>query len=234
MLPINNSYDYSTIVSTGKKVRFRPWKTKDEKSFLTFLESTDNVTDEDFLRYLIVPCIEDKNLFLNSADIQHLLIEIRKISMGESFNMKFVCENETCGAVNDLDVEFDSIVTYKYDDVKEFIDEYNETKIKFGDIKNIAFYNEKTASVSAMDKTIIEIALRIEKITIKDVVHDSFKYEEVYEYLDNMDIKIFDKLLSYYNEHKSNINIVGDFYCYKCNSKNSFMFDEIPNFLVGW
>jgi hypothetical protein len=234
MLPIENSYSYSTVIGNGTKVKFRPWKTKDEKAFLTFVESTDNVTDDDFFNYLLKPCMENPNIYMTSADIQKLLIEIRKVSMGETFEMKFICKSETCGKVNEIEVEFDDIVDYRLDTVKEFSLPEAEIKVTFGQIKNVDFFKEKSKGKPAIEVSFIEMILRIEKIEYKGEVYDSFKYDEVYQFIDNLDVKIFDKLIAYYSENKSNIKIEGTFKCAFCNSDNAFYFDEIPNFLAGW
>lgn len=234
MLPISESYNNECIIGNGTKIKFRPWKTKDEKAFLTYVESVEEVTDEDFFEFLIKPCLEDKTIHLSDDDIQMVLIEIRKVSIGESFEMKYICNHEDCGKVNEIEIDFDDIVTYKFDKVKEFISDDETIKITFGNVKNEDVFKEKTRGVNSIEKTFIEMILRIEKVMIDGQVYDSFNYENAYAYVDNLDVKVFDKLLAYYKENKSSIKIEGDFNCLFCGTKNSFIFDEVPNFLAGW
>ena len=234
MLPINETYNNECVIGSNKKVKFRPWKSKDEKAFLTYVETVEEVTDDDFLEKLILPCIEDKNIHLSDADVQMLLIEIRKVSIGEKFEMKFVCDEEKCGSVNEVDVDFDDIVTYKLDRVKEFISKDETLKVKFGEIKNETFFKEKTKGQTELEKTFIELVLRIDTIEYDGKTYDTFKYENAYEFIDNLNVNIFNELLEYYKTNSSNIQMEGDFDCMFCGHKNSFIFDEVPNFLAGW
>lgn len=232
MLPINNSFNYTCNLGKKKKVKFRPWKTKDEKAFLTFIETVDKVTDKDFYEYLIRPCLENPNMFFSSAEVQALLIEIRKVSMGESFDLKFICKNDDCKRVNELTVEFIDITNFKEDSVSIF--DNNNLKITFGDIKNVDTFHKKIENQNAIEQVFIEMIMRIEKIELNTEMHDSFTYEEVYEFIDNLDVKDFDALLKFYNENRASISLKGEFECMFCKHPNKFLFDEIPNFLAGW
>jgi hypothetical protein len=234
MLPINNEFNYSCVIGNNKKVEFRPWKTKDEKAFLTFSETVDDIDDEDFYRILVGPCMKEPDIYLSDEDIQMLLIEIRKASMGEDFTMKFICKKETCQTLNEIDVMFDNIVDYKRDSIDEFIDKDSELEVSFGDIKNVEFFKSKTKDATIVEKVFIELILRIEKIKYKGLEYKTFKYEEIYEYIDNLEVKVFDKLMEYYNNNKSKLNMEGSFKCMSCKTENAFIFDEIPNFLEGW
>ena len=95
MLKVVETFPYE--IRLGQKViKFRSWKTKDEKAYLILTESKDEITDEDLYETLILPCLEDKNLYLTNAELQKVIIEIRKKSLGESFEVKFICQNEKC------------------------------------------------------------------------------------------------------------------------------------------
>jgi len=231
MLPVNNDYNYKCKIN-GKDVYFRPWKSKDEKNFLTLMEAKEEITDDDFKNILILPCLKDKDIYLSEADLQYLLIEIRKQSISDEFEMKFICKNEKCKSVNEIDVNFDDIVDYKPDNVKIFKDE--NLIIHFGNIKNIQIFEEKIKDVNHIEKNFIEMIMRIEKIIINDKEYNTFTYDEVYNYINELEVKQYDKLIKYYNDNKSNMNIEGTFNCAFCGHENSFYFDEIPNFLANW
>lgn len=232
MLQTSEVFPYECKLGKNKVVKYRGWKTKDEKAYLILQETKDETTDDDFYKVLIEPCLENKNVYLTDDELQYLLIEIRKKSLGETFNIQYICQNEECGKPNEVDVNFKQIMTYKGDSVGTFKDK--TMTVQFGDIKNIKSYKDKIKDKTVTEKKFIEMVMRIENITIGEELHDTFTFEEISDYIDNLDVAVYDKLLTYYLEHSSDLTLAGDFTCMYCNHENKFIFDEIPNFLAGW
>ena len=78
------------------------------------------------------------------------------------------------------------------------------------------------------------MVMRIEKLIIDSTVEDTFTFEEISNYIDDLDTHIFDKLVEYYTSNLSSIEMKGTLTCHRCGHQNEFIFDEIPNFLAGW
>lgn len=217
----------------GKKlVKYRGWKTRDEKAYLILTESKEELEDKDLYDTLVLPCLENKAMYFTDAELQMLMIEIRKKSLGESFDVKFICKNDKCKTVNDTQVPFDDIVEFRNDTVSNL--KVDDIEFFFGDVKNQKLLTERTNGKTNVEKIFIEMVMRIEKLIVKDEVEDTFTYDEITEYMDDLDTKIFDKLIEYYTQNLSSITLKGHLMCHRCGHDNEFLFDEIPNFLAGW
>jgi hypothetical protein len=235
MLEIKEHFPYEFKLSPNKIVRYRGWKTKDEKAYLILVETKEEeggLSDEDLFNVLIEPCIENKKMNFSTDEIQMLLIEIRKKSMGETFNIKFVCQNEKCNTVNETDVHFKDIVTFFPEKIDFFKD--GDLSIQFGEIKNTTILKEKIKDQNFVEQKFIEMVLRIEKVIIGDDINDSFSYDDVYNYINNLDIAVYDKLIKYYLDNSASLVLRGSYKCMSCGEENKFVFDEIPNFLGDW
>lgn len=231
MLKTVETFPYE--IKFGKKiVKFRGWKTRDEKAYLILTESKEELEDKDLYDTLVIPCIENKTMYFTDAELQMLIIEIRKKSLGESFDVKYICKNDKCKTVNDIQVQFDEIVNFKNDTVSNI--KIDNMEIFFGDVKNQTLLQERTNDKTNVEKLFIEMVMRIEKLIIDDTVEDTFTYDEITEYIDDLDTKIFDKMIAYYTENLSSISLKGHLMCHRCGHDNEFIFDEIPNFLAGW
>lgn len=231
MLKTVETFPYE--IKFGKKiVKYRGWKTRDEKAYLILTESKEEIDDKDLFDTLVIPCIENKKMFFSIAEKQKLIIEIRKKSLGESFDIKYICKNDACKTVNDVQVNFDEIVEFKDDTVSNI--KIDNIEFFFGDIKNPTLLEKMNDNKTNVEKVFNEMVMRIEKLIIDSTVEDTFTFEEISNYIDDLDTHIFDKLVEYYTSNLSSIEMKGTLTCHRCGHQNEFIFDEIPNFLAGW
>lgn len=231
MLKVVESFPYE--LKFGKKVvKYRGWKTRDEKAYLILTESKEDISDKDMYETLVLPCLENKSMYFTDAELQMLIIEIRKKSLGETFDVKFICKNDKCKTVNDIQVNFEDIVDFKNDTVNSI--KIDNIEFFFTDIKNQKLLENRTDGKTNVEKVFTEMVMRLEKLIIDDNVEDTFSYEEIAEYIDDLDTKVFDKLIEYYTTNLSTISLKGHLTCHRCGHDNEFVFDEIPNFLAGW
>jgi Zn finger protein HypA/HybF involved in hydrogenase expression len=109
-LPSQSTPIYTlTIPSTGKKVNFRPFLVKEEKSLLLAQQSEDIGTMTTTLKSIISSCIKDDINVDNLAvfDIEYIFTQIRAKSIGESVSLIFTCkhcENENNKVKLDIDL----------------------------------------------------------------------------------------------------------------------------------
>jgi len=195
-----------------KIVKARKWKAKDRKNFKKAVLATGDV-DKSIVNELVLNCLEDQSIALSNEEIQYILIEIRKLSISDSIDFEYTCRN--CEKDNKEKVLIDSI------NKKEFKPWSEVNGIEFGDIRNAKFYNENKDE----DDDIKEIAFHI--VSINGDISKTFN--EIIEYLDNMDINEFDEILNAFNEMKLTIDNTKEFIC-SCGHKQIFEFDEIPGF----
>ena len=93
-LPINPTPVYNlTIPSTNKKVKFRPWLVKEEKSLLLAQQSEDSEVMTDTLKLVISSCLIDKVDIneLATFDLEYIFSQIRGKSVGEDVELIVKC-----------------------------------------------------------------------------------------------------------------------------------------------
>lgn len=97
-LPVKAAPIYNlTIPSSKKKVKFRPWLVKEEKSLLIAQQSEDQEVMRDTLKHIIELCIID-NINVNDLstfDLEYIFTQIRGKSVGEDVELIFRCQHCT-------------------------------------------------------------------------------------------------------------------------------------------
>lgn len=202
-----------------KKVKVRKWKAKDRKNFKkAMLEITeDNVEniDKKIFDSLVIPCIEDKSVALSNIEKQYILTYIRKISLGNSFKFKYTCDK--CNHENNIELKIDDVSKYNPSDL-EIIN-----GIEFSDIMNKKFYDENSDETDEIK----EMAFRI-----KSINSDTSKgFNEVVEYLEDLEIVEFDELFDAFKKMFPDIDNFYTVICEKCSAEKKYEFDEIPGFI---
>lgn len=93
-LPKNSTPIYNLVVpSTNKKVKFRPFLVKEEKSLLLAQQSEDAEVMVNTLQEVIKGCIVDKVDVQSFAifDLEYIFTQIRAKSVGEEVDLMFKC-----------------------------------------------------------------------------------------------------------------------------------------------
>jgi len=226
-LKYNVSYENTAIIG-NKKIKFRPWTTKNEKDYLIAVEAEDEITDEMLYNILIKPCIEDSDsIVLTENEQKMLMIEIRKKSLGSSFPMQYTCRK--CKNVNDLDVEFDKIVKFQPDDFKEVT--HDDISIKFGPIISENLRDKLSQTETRTDYAFMEFLVHINSITINGKEEDTFSFDELKSFIEDMPSSLFDEFFKDFKKMISTLKFELTTYCMMCNEANEIDFDYIPNFL---
>lgn len=98
-LPMMSTPTYNMVVpSTGETVRFRPFLVKEEKALLIAQQSEDVGVMVESLRNVIGSCIQDKIDVdkLATFDLEYMFTQIRAKSVGETIDLLFSCDQESC------------------------------------------------------------------------------------------------------------------------------------------
>ena len=219
---------YNHTAKVGdKEYKFTPWTTLDEKNYLLAVESEETITDTLLFDLLIRPCLEDDDVILSSDEQKMLMIEIRKKSLGTSFPMRYSCKK--CKQVNDIDVEFDQIIKYSspsYHDV-----EVQDMKFMFGEIASENLKSRLDDQNTNVDYAFTEVLLHIQSIEINGNIEDTFTYDELVQFMEDIPSSIFDKVFEEFQSMKGSLDFELKTFCMVCNTENNVEFDHIPNFL---
>ena len=219
---------YNNTAKIGDRVfKFKPWTTKNEKDYLIAVESEEDITDNILFEILIRPCLEEPDVALTPNEQKMLMIEIRKKSLGETFPMRYVCRK--CKQVNDIDVDFDKIVKFT-------ADKFNDVKIEnlvfhFGNIVSQKLKDRLDDQETNVDYAFTNFLLHINGIEVDGDMEDTFTFDELTEFVENLPTYIFDKVYEDFQEMKSSLEFGLNTFCMVCNEENEVEFDHIPNFL---
>jgi hypothetical protein len=220
--------EYNNTATIGDNTyKFKPWTTKNEKDYLIAVESEKNITDSMLFDLLIKPCLENPDIVLSQNEQKMLIIQIRKKSLGATFPMRYACTK--CKQVNDIDVNFDSIVKYESADYRDVT--VDNMVFKFNGIASERLRSRLDNQDTNIDYAFTEFLLHIESITIDGELEDTFTFDELQEFIEELPTYIFDEVYKEFQSMKSSLEFELKTFCMVCNEENNVEFDHLPNFL---
>ena len=234
----------TTLISSGKKVKYRPFLVKEQKLFLMASQSNDEKETINVVKQVLNNCIisdidvED----LPTFDLEHLFMQLRARSVGEVVNLKYNCNNtvkddkgedKPCGGL----VKFDLNIL----DIKPTIDKDHNNKIeiteklgivmKYPTLKMVGnFDNLQNESIDSIMEIIVSC---IDFIYDDDQMYyakDSSK-EELMEFVENLQQDDLEKIQKFFTTMPK-ITKPLDFKCGKCGYEEKIVVEGIQNFFV--
>jgi hypothetical protein len=234
----------TTLISSGKKVKYRPFLVKEQKLFLMASQSSDEKETIDVVKQVLNNCIlSDIDVDdLPTFDLEHLFMQLRARSVGEVVNLKYNCNNtlkddkgedKVCGGL----VKFDLNIL----DIKPTIDPEHINKIEITDKLGIVMKYPTLGMVKNFDNlqsesidTIMEVIVScIDFIYDTDQMYyakDSTK-EELMEFVDNLQQDDLEKIQKFFTTMPK-ISKPLDFKCGKCGYEEKIVVEGIQNFFV--
>jgi len=184
------------LPSTGKKIVYRPFLTKEEKILLIALESQDEKQILLAIKQTLKNCIQTKIKIedLSVFDVEYLFLNTRARSIGEVIELKLTCPDD-----GETQVE----TTINIDDIKVQKSKDHSPTIKLSDdlIITMKYPNIDSLVDTNTDKDAIEaVAKCISQIATNDEVYDSsqFTVKEAVEYIEQLPVKQFEKIQKFF------------------------------------
>lgn len=243
------SYQKLKLLS-GKTIGIRKWLMKEEKEFLFSIETqmeNKELLIEECLK-LSKNCCDNATLFetLSKNDLIYMLSKQRALSKGEDIEFTFKCNNTECG-------DFDPVAKSGRHDNESMInlkenvktEPYDFTPIVIGDytfhLEDIPF-----SKVRLMEQEFLSnpdepelfklnhavMINSIEKIEIKETVHDDFTLDQLTELLDTFTHDDYTILANKIGENISTFEIDKLVTCPICNETNNIVYEEIFSLMV--
>ena len=190
---------YTLIIpSTGKKIQYRPFLTKEEKILLIALESEDDEQIITSIKNIISSCVNTEiNVSdLSIFDIEYIFLNLRARSVGEIIELKITCPDDDTTQVN-VKINIDDIKVEKNpkhsSEIK--INEDILLKMKYPNIDTLLEDHEN------VDETIDVIAKCISKIITKDNEYDCnlVSKEELLEFVDTLPVNSFKEIQKFFS-----------------------------------
>jgi len=231
---LNNAPSYEmTIPSSGKKVRYRPFLVKEQKSLMLAAESNDNKVMFRSVLDILTECIEDKiyESQLASFDVEYMFLQLRAKSVGESSNISIKCDK--CDHSNDVSVQLDSIEVDVDNTVEKKFDLTDDIKVQ---LKYPSYINMIDSGIgdgelnsdqlfNIMRSCIEYVETPDERIDMKDV-----DKKEVNEFIESMNTEQF-KTIQDFLGTMPKLDHTVKFNCKECGHDNEILVEGISNFL---
>lgn len=232
-LPKLETSRFETVIpSTGQQISYRPYLVKEEKILMMAMETNDQKAIVRAAKDVIKSCVYDEINVNNLAvfDIEHMFLELRSKSVGESIDLKIKCDY--CEALNEVNVDF------------------NEIGVTVPDSKNIIMINDTVGiqmrypsfdDVSALEagnEETVEAAFDI----IQKCIHSIFDEENVYlakdegknkmrEFLESMTSTQF-ALIQDFFETMPSLKANIEFDCVACKEHNNTELRGLQSFFT--
>lgn len=209
-----------------QKIDFRPFVMREEKSFLTSINTENKEDIVELFKTLVNACVLTETFKieqLNVVDLFYLILQIRMKSTGETIEGKLKCSE--CGKDSDFSINLEEALKIQN---QEHID-YLVTINKDLSLQLVPPKIEMMLSLKDMTKFQI-IGSSIKSVLFKNIVYTDFDQAELEEnILSNLTQKDFDVIGSGM-EQLARIVIDFDFTCTRCAKPQHYFSDDIIGF----
>jgi hypothetical protein len=215
-----------------KEIKFKEWTAKEERKYLQAMENEKTkITDKLIFDLLILPCVEDKELVLSVQEQKYLLIEIRKVSIGQTFNDKITCSE--CEKETEYEIKIDDICSYekaKYSKI-EIKNEEENFIFNIGPIRTNKEKEKLVLDNGIINYIFADFLLHIHSIEIDGELNEGFRFKELTDFMDSLPTRIFDEVFEKYQVMVDSLELKYKYKCPHCAVEDTKEYETIPNFL---
>jgi len=231
-----------SLLSTGKKIRFRPFLVKEQKLLLMTTQSEDPKDTLNVVKQISKNCIID-DVDVESLpvfDLEYIFLNLRARSVNEVVNLQYRCNNkvknekdeeDVCGSLEKFDINLLEIIPEKSPnhDKKIMLTDNLGIMMRyptFEVLANISGQNESEVLMELLVNCIDYIFDKDKIYYSKDVTKD-----ELTEFIDNLQQKDLEKIQQFF-ETSPKIKKNLDFKCRKCGYKENIVLEGLQNFFA--
>ena len=213
----------TTLPITKKKVTYRPFLVKEQKILLIALESEDSEQATSSMLELMKNCVLNLDKVgllekLPTTDIEHLFIQVRIKSVGETVDVGIPCDN--CEEVAEISVDLtEAKVEGEVPNPK--IELVNDIGMTLSYPTMLSVQNQTPDDKDQTEQIFNLIYESVVNVYQGDAVYtkDDMERNELEEFLDQFTTEQFQKVQDYFTnmpQYSKTIN----FDCPKCETKN--------------
>jgi DNA-directed RNA polymerase subunit M/transcription elongation factor TFIIS len=230
------------LISSGKKIRFRPFLVKEQKLLLMANQSDDPKDSLNVVKQIAKNCvIDDVDVeTLPVFDLEYIFLNLRARSVNEVVNLQYKCNNKiknetgeeaTCNGLEKFDINLLEIMPTK--------DPKHDKKIMLSENLGITMRYPTFEMISNLkgqneNETLMELlAICIDHIFDKENVYytKDVTKEELIEFIDNLQQKDLEKIQQFF-ETSPKIKKSLSFNCKKCGYKENIEVEGLQNFFI--
>ena len=230
------------LISSGKKIRFRPFLVKEQKLLLMANQSDDPKESLNVVKQICKNCIIDEVDVesLPVFDLEFIFLNLRARSVSEVINLQYKCNNKvkneageetTCGNLEKFDVNLLEITPTK--------DPKHDKKIMLSDKLGIMMRYPTFEMISKLkgqneNETLMELlTICIDNIFDQENIYYT-KYvteEELVDFIDHLQKKDLEKIQEFFETAPKIKKNIG-FSCRKCGYKENIEVEGLQNFFI--
>jgi hypothetical protein len=220
-----------------KKIKYRPFLVKEQKSLLMAMESGDSASIQHTVSEIIQVCTLSEDFDMNKLpilDIEYYFLNLRAKSVGEISESKYRCNNEVDGVVCNNTMESKIGLT----DIKPHTDVLVDPEIQLSDKISVKMkYPEFGIMRDSIELTnVTELAFKLIANCVEYIYDgEQFYYshettqEELQQFVESLNQEQFEKLENYFNnlprlKHKVEMK------CSKCGFDHAFDVEGLESF----
>jgi hypothetical protein len=229
----------TTLISTGKTIKFRPFLVKEQKIFLMASQSEDSKEVINSIKQVLTNCVVDDTDVskLPVFDLENLFLNLRAKSVGENVELNYVCNNlvtnekneETqCGGKIKLDINLMEIQATKNPE--------HTNKIMLSDKLGIMMKYPSFDIIGALNLQTESDLLQLIVACIDYIFDDEKLYhakdstqQELIDFIETMQQSDIAKIQKFF-ETMPKISKDVEFKCKKCGYEEKTNIEGIQNF----
>jgi DNA-directed RNA polymerase subunit M/transcription elongation factor TFIIS len=230
------------LISTGKKIRFRPFLVKEQKLLFMANQSDDPKDALNVVKQICKNCIVDDIDVeaLPVFDLEFIFLNLRARSVSEVINLQYKCNNKVkneadeetvCGNLEKFDVNLLEILPTKdpKHDKKIMLSDKLGLMMKYPTFEMIANLKGQNENETLMEL----LTICIDNIFDQDNIYytKDVTKEELEEFIDNLQQKDLEKIQEFF-ETAPKIKKDISFNCRKCGYKENIVVEGLQNFFI--
>ncbi len=207
------------IASTGKDVRFRPFKVKEEKILMLATEGNDFGEMVDACAQIVNNCViaEDFDAYeIPMFDLQDMFLQIRKQSQGAQADFRLICGNQDCKKSINYTMELDDFKIEGLEDKPEDFIKVSDSmgiKLKYPTAK-LGKLVEKLDDTQLVAKCIDYVVDGEETFSLEDETE-----ENITQFVDDLPMDTFNEVRDFFASMPQLRHRV-EFTCTDCGREN--------------
>jgi len=188
-----------TVPSSKKKIKYRPFLVKEQKTLIIAMESQDQEQILDAIKTILSNCIltakvkiEDMALF----DIEYIFLQVRARSISEEIEMKVRCPDDGETEVN---------ISFMVDDVKVFFPKGHKNVLKLTDditlemkYPNLEYFTKVNFAKEKVDAYDL-VAQCIKRVYVGTEDSGEFTFKEARDWVEGLTNAQFSMIQKFFN-----------------------------------
>ena len=205
-LPKINTPTYDlTLPSTGKKIKYRPFLVREEKSLIMAMESENMSEITNAIVQILSDCILTKDVKVESLatfDIEYLFLNVRAKSVGETVDVNITCPDDGETEV-EMSIDIDTIKIQKTRGHKNIIklDDELSMKLRYPSLEQFVENNFETAEgTSEVGQSLSMIISCVDMIYNSEESWEASDYskKELDEFIEQLNTKQFKQIEKFF------------------------------------